>query len=414
MSIVLTMGINMRSVSCFMTILFLAAPRFGRAWIGNSIASSAKSRSKCKLISKWNSQQTYPQLQHGYTPAQTSLHQAQPEQPDITLDSNSDSNLLSLDECLELYREDSLASSSSSSNSSNNSRVHFADGSWYHKGERNGRTDFEAGSRIPGSIYFDVTDICTSQDLTGLFAMLPGKELFAAACTAWNIREQDHVIIYGREGSAFTPRVWFTWKHAMGHAGQVSLMQASLEEWMAAGGPVDDEQGASVLRAQDLDVNQDSVYRADSKNYNNDNDNDNQDPSCVADLEEVMGWVSANSNSDNDNDNDTIIVDARGSSFQKGHIPGAVHIPYSTLTDPSNPLRLLPPAQLREIFSAAGVDTDTDQRIVCSCGSGVSACSLYLALQECGRTGETLMYDGSWNEWGSHPDTPKILSEKRS
>jgi thiosulfate/3-mercaptopyruvate sulfurtransferase len=131
-------------------------------------------------------------------------------------------------------------------------------------------------------------------------------------------------------------------------------------------------------------------------------------------LEKMMGWVSANDNNDNANDNDTIIVDARGSSFQKGHIPGAVHFPYSTLADPSNPLRLLPPAQLREIFLSAGVDIDTDQRIVCSCGSGVSACTLYLALQECGRTGDTFMYDGSWNEWGSHPETPKVLPKKTS
>jgi thiosulfate/3-mercaptopyruvate sulfurtransferase len=403
----MTMGINMRGVSFFMTLLFLAAPRLGRAWIGKAVASSAKSISKSKsnLKSKRNLKQTYRQLQYGYTPAQTSLHQAQPEQPDNASDRNSNDNLLSLEKCLELY-QDALASSSSSlpnnKNSNSNSRVKFVDGSWYHKGDRNGRTDFEAGPRIPGSIYFDVTDICTSPDVTGLFAMLPGKQLFAAACTAWKIRETDHVIIYGREGSSFTPRVWFTWKHAMGHAGQVSLMQASLEEWMAAGGPVDNEQGMSVLRAQDLDVSQEPVNSS----------SNNQDPSCVAYLKDMMGWVSANNSNDNDNDNETIIVDARGSSFQKGHIPGAVHIPYSTLADPSNPLCLLPPPQLREIFSAAGVDTDTDQRIVCSCGSGVSACNLYLALQECGRTGETLMYDGSWNEWGSHPDTPKVLPHK--
>jgi thiosulfate/3-mercaptopyruvate sulfurtransferase len=383
------MGIRVVSFSMAL-ITFLAACRLGRAWVPSSSSLNVNLKRTYRRYSKY-----------------TSL-QAQQLQPDADGTTTS-SNLLSLERCLELYGKDK--------DSNSNINIKFVDGSWYHKGERNGRNDFEAGPRIPGSIYFDLTDICATE--SGLYTMLPSPELFAAACTAWNICETDHVIIYGRDGAPFTPRVWFTWKQAMGHKGPVSLMQASLEEWIAAGGPVedhnidkddDDEQRAYVVRAQDLDLSQEPVYRTNSNNKN---------PSCVADLKDMMGWVTANNNSNMDDTNDslvdkdtgmdTIIVDARGSSFKKGHMPGAIHIPYSSLTDPTNALKLAPPNQLRDIFLAAGVDTDTDKRIVCSCGSGVSACNLYLALKECGRTGETLMYDGSWNEWGSHPETPKVL-----
>jgi len=309
-------------------------------------------------------------------------------------------NLLSLETCLELYEQSIVSNVSTNNNATSN--VKFIEASWYHKGQANGRQDFEQGPRIPGSGYFDMSDIVTSQELfpnsnpRGLYLMLPTSQLFASAMDAMAIRETDHVVIIGRGDSRFTPRVWFTFR-AMGHArGAVSLMQASLEEWITAGGPVESD-AAVVMRAKDLDLNQPPSYRV------------SDDSESVIQLDKLMRLVDANTDAAVGED-DTIIVDARGSSFsKKGYIPGAIHIPYSSLAEPTNPLRLKPTNELRAIFQAAGVDPATDKRIVCSCGSGVSACSLYLALEECGRIGETVMYDGSWNEWGSHPKTPKVL-----
>ena len=110
-----------------------------------------------------------------------------------------------------------------------------------------------------------------------------------------------------------------------------------------------------------------------------------------------------------------VIIDTRGSSFAKGHIPGAIHIPYSSLTEPGNSLRLKPRAELEAILNdRVGLETvercrseGQDRRpILLTCGSAVSVCHMALVLLEFGFP-EPLIYDGSWNEWGSDPDTPK-------
>lgn len=137
-------------------------------------------------------------------------------------------NLLSLDECLALQQNDSTV---------------FVDGTWFHKGSRNGRSEFEDGPRICGARYLDMSDIATTKDLypllnpKGLDQMLPNADLFALTMDAFRITNNDHVMVYGKDGALFTPRTWFLFKH-FGHE-NVSLMQGSLEEWMEAGGPID-------------------------------------------------------------------------------------------------------------------------------------------------------------------------------
>lgn len=179
----------------------------------------------------------------------------------------------------------------------------------------------------------------------------------------------------------------------MGHQ-KVLLMQASLEEWMEAGGPVDTTP-TTVIRAQDLDTTEPTRYQATG-------------PTDVCTMNDMLKFL------EEEDGEKSIILDPRGSSFAKGYIPGARNIPYSSLVTPENQLKLKPIDELKAIFEDAGVDINTDKRIVCTCGSGVSVCHLYLALQECGRTGETLIYDGSWNEWSKNPTAPKVIpSETR-
>ena len=175
----------------------------------------------------------------------------------------------------------------------------------------------------------------------------------------------------------------------MGHE-NVQLMQGSLEDWKAAGGPVE-EGPTTVALAKDMDVSKPAQYKP-------------RDPVNVIAMDEMMKFVQSE---------DATIVDPRGSSFErKGFMPGAKHLPYSTLVQADNKLKLKSKDELEKLFQDAGIDIQSDQPIVCSCGSGVSVCHVYLALEECGRKGTTLIYDGSWNEWSQNPDAPKVLPAK--
>lgn len=193
-----------------------------------------------------------------------------------------------------------------------------------------------------------------------------------------------------------TQRAWYQLR-AMGHAKEkVHLMQGSLADWTALGGPVD-IQPTKALVANELDLQKEPSYIA-------------TDPQNVVGLEEMKELVGTD---------EAVVIDVRSKDrflarvdeprpgLRLGHMPGAVNLPFNEMLQPD--MTYKSSEEMRDIAKQAGVDVNTDKRIIVSCGSGVTACVVAGALEACGRDPAGIyVYDGSWMEWGGEQDTPIV------
>eukprot|EP00592_Proboscia_alata_P000922 CAMPEP_0194374378 /NCGR_PEP_ID=MMETSP0174-20130528/22792_1 /TAXON_ID=216777 /ORGANISM="Proboscia alata, Strain PI-D3" /LENGTH=316 /DNA_ID=CAMNT_0039153915 /DNA_START=462 /DNA_END=1412 /DNA_ORIENTATION=- len=300
-------------------------------------------------------------------------------------------SFLSVNECIEAEKGDS--------------NIRFVDGSWHLK-DRDGRSEYEAGPRIKNAKFFDINDIATNEEELNpksLPHMCPSPKLFSACMDSLDISNTDRVIIYGSKGCFATPRTWYTFK-AMGHdPTKLHLMQGSFEEWEQKGGSIEDGPAKQSIRATDLDMSKISTYQT---TYPSENQ--------FCDMKKVSQAITEDSAS-------SIVIDARSlarfkaeapeprPNLRLGHMPGAFNLPFNSLLEmdtESDPTKFKSVTEMRAIFQSAGVDVDSDKTIICSCGSGVTASTIATALEACGRDPKnTLVYDGSWADWGSDSDT---------
>jgi thiosulfate/3-mercaptopyruvate sulfurtransferase len=253
--------------------------------------------------------------------------------------------------------------------------IAIVDGSWHLSG-RDARKEYDA-QHIPGAIFFDIDAVADTSN--PLPHMLPSPEAFAEAVGALGIDEKQKIVVYDSVGLGSAPRVWWTFR-VMG-AKDVVILDGGLPKWLAEGRPVD---SAAVRRPP----------RTFTPSH---------DPRVVHDLVRVRSGLESGA---------VQLVDARPAArfrgeapeprswVKSGRIPGSLSVPSTELIADG---RLKDADALRAAFAAAGVDLA--RPIVTSCGSGVNAATLNLALDILG-VPEASLYDGSWTEWGGRDDTP--------
>lgn len=252
--------------------------------------------------------------------------------------------------------------------------VKVIDASWYlPAAQRNTQEEYLAG-HIAGAVFFDI-DACTMP--SDLPHMLPSSEVFAEYVGGMGISHTDRVVVYDSHGLFSAARVW--WMLRLFGCQQVAVLDGGLKAW----------QGAGYTLTTDTEKTAATEFIC------------QPDMTRVVDAEYVLAALQ---------EQDVAVLDARPNArfmavekearpgLRSGHMPGAYSMPFTNLQKDG---ALLPVDQLKQVLG----DYLPQREVITTCGSGVTAAVIYLALSVCGYD-KAKLYDGSWTEWGGREDLP--------
>ncbi len=259
-----------------------------------------------------------------------------------------------------------------------NPDLRVIDASWYLPDMgRDARAEYDA-AHIPGARFVDIDDL--SDQRSALPHMAPPVEKFMSRMRGMGIGDGHQVVVYDGMGIFSAARVWWLFR-LMGKQ-DVAVLDGGFPKWQAEGHPVEDM--PPVVRDRHITVQRQAHLV--------------KDVSQVASASKLGDWQ---------------IVDARAPErfrgeapeprpgLRAGHIPGALNLPFMRLLN--SDMTMKDETGLSAALAEAGVDLD--RPVITSCGSGVTAAVISLALERLGHRRHAL-YDGSWTEWGMYPDLP--------
>ncbi|AEY00044.1 rhodanese-like sulfurtransferase [Oceanimonas sp. GK1] len=252
------------------------------------------------------------------------------------------------------------------------------DASWHMPATgRNGLEEWRQ-QRLPGARFFDFDGRIKDQH-TSLPHMLPDETLFAREVSALGVSNHQTIVIYDSLGLFAAPRAWWMFR-AMGHE-NVAVLNGGLPAWQQAGLPLEQGEPAAVEPGR-FTAERQSHWIADATAVEQALQQDGYRVLDARSRERFSGAAA----------------DPRP-GVRAGHMPGAACLPFNELLKDGY---LLPAEQLRAILSPL---VKAEQKLICSCGSGVTAAILALAAELAGHH-HIAVYDGSWTEWGGSAHLP--------
>ena len=264
----------------------------------------------------------------------------------------------------------------------NDPDLRVIDASWHLDPERDACAEYEA-AHIPGARFVDLDEI--SDTRSNLPHMAPPPEKFISRMRSMGIGDGHQIVIYDNSAVHSAARMWWTFR-LMGKT-DVAVLDGGFAKWLAEGHETEDM--PPITRDRHITVQRQASF--------------------VRDVTQV---AAASKLADHE------IIDARAPErfrgemteprpgLRSGHIPGAKNLPFGRLYNDNRTMKSIP--DLKAECDAAGIDLS--RPVITTCGSGVTAAILILALERIGHRNHSL-YDGSWAEWGSFPDLKIVTGD---